>query len=40
MTATIDQQLWNDLREALREVKNHREGKQQMLNAYDLLNEL
>ncbi len=39
MTATIDQ-LWNDLRGALREVKDHREGRQQMQNAYNLLNEL
>jgi len=39
MTATIDQ-LWNDLRGALREVKSHHEGKQQMQDAYEFLNEL
>ena len=36
----IDQQLWSDLKGALREVKSHHEGKQQMQDAYELLNEL
>lgn len=36
----VDQQLWTDLKGALREVKSHHEGKQQMQDAYELLNEL
>ena len=36
----VDQQLWSDLKGALREVKSHHEGKQQMQDAYELLNEL
>ena len=36
----VDQQLWRDLKGALREVKSHHEGKQQMQDAYELLNEL
>jgi len=36
----VDQQLWNDLKGALREVKSHHEGKQQMQDAYEFLNEL
>ena len=36
----VDSQLWSDLKGALREVKNHHEGKQQMQDAYELLNEL
>ena len=36
----VDQQLWRDLKGALREVKNHHDGKQQMQDAYELLNEL
>ena len=36
----IDKQLWSDLKGALREVKSHHEGKQQMQDAYELLNEL
>ena len=35
-----DQQLWSDLKGALLEVKNHHEGKTQMQDAYELLNEL
>ena len=36
----VDQQLWSDLKGALREVKSHHEGKQQMQDAYEFLNEL
>ncbi len=36
----VDQQLWNNLKGALREVKNHHEGKQPMQDAYEFLNEL
>lgn len=36
----VDQELWTDLKGALREVKNHHDGKQQMQDAYELLNEL
>lgn len=36
----VDQQLWSDLKGALREVKSHHDGKQQMQDAYELLNEL
>ena len=36
----VDQQLWSDLKGALREVKSHHEGKQQMQDAYELLKEL
>ena len=36
----VDQQLWSDLQGALREVKSHHEGRQQMQDAYELLNEL
>ena len=36
----VDQQLWSDLKGALHEVKSHHEGKQQMQDAYGLLNEL
>ena len=36
----VDQQLWSDLMGALKEVKNHHEGKKQMKDAYELLNEL
>ena len=36
----VDPQLWSDLKGALREVKNHHDGKQQMQDAYELLNEL
>ena len=36
----VDQQLWSDLKGALREVKSHREGKQQMQDSYEFLNEL
>ena len=42
MTANngVDQQLWNDLKGALREVKSQHDGKQQMQDAYEFLNEL
>ena len=33
-------ELWGDLMGALREVKNHHDGKKQMKGAYELLNEL
>ena len=36
----VDKQLMNDLKGALREVKECIDGKIQMKNAYDLLNEL
>ena len=36
----VDQQLWNNLKGALREVKSHHEGKQPMQDAYEFLNEL
>ena len=36
----VDPLLWNDLKGALREVKSHHEGKQQMQDAYEFLNEL
>ena len=36
----VDQQLWSDLKGALHEVKSHHEGKQQMQDAYEFLNEL
>ena len=36
----VDQQLWSNLMGALKEVKNHHEGKKQMKDAYELLNEL
>lgn len=36
----VDQRLWSDLKGALREVKSHHDGKQQMQDAYELLNEL
>ena len=36
----VDKHLWNDLMGALREVKAHHDGKQQMQDAYELLNEL
>ena len=36
----VDQQLWSDLMGALKEVKNHHDGKKQMKDAYELLNEL
>ena len=36
----VDQQLRSDLKGALREVKSHHEGKQQMQDAYEFLNEL
>lgn len=36
----VDKQLWRDLKGALREVKSHHEGKQQMQDAYEFLNEL
>ena len=36
----VDSQLWSDLMGALKEVKNHHEGKKQMKDAYELLNEL
>ena len=36
----VNQQLWSDLMGALKEVKNHHEGKKQMKDAYELLNEL
>ena len=35
----VDQQLWNDLKGALREVKSQHEGNQQMQDAYEFLNE-
>ena len=35
-----DQQLWSNLMGALKEVKNHHDGKKQMKDAYELLNEL
>ena len=37
---SVDGQLWNDLMGALQEVKKHHDGKQQMKDAYELLNEL
>ncbi len=37
---SVDAQLWSDLKDALQEVKNHHEGKTQMKDAYELLNEL
>ena len=37
---SADEQLWGDLMGALREVKNHHDGKKQMKGAYELLNEL
>ena len=40
MTANVNQKLWSDLREALCEVKDQHEGKRQMQNAYELINEL
>lgn len=36
----VDQRLWCDLKGALQEVKSHKEGKIQMQDAYELLNEL
>ena len=36
----VDEQLMNDLKGALREVKDSMDGKIQMKNAYELLNEL
>jgi hypothetical protein len=36
----VNEQLMNDLKGALREVKDSMDGKIQMKNAYELLNEL
>ena len=36
----VNEQLMNDLKGALREVKDSKDGKIQMKNAYELLNEL
>ncbi len=36
----VNEQLMNDLKGALREVKDSMDGKNQMKNAYELLNEL
>ena len=36
----VDAQLMSDLKGALREVKESKEGKVQMKDAYELLNEL
>ncbi len=36
----VDPLLWDDLKGALQEVKCHHEGKQQMQDAYEFLNEL
>ena len=35
-----NRQLWGNLKGALREVKDSHDGKQQMQDAYELLNEL
>ncbi len=36
----VNEQLMSDLKGALREVKDSKDGKIQMKNAYELLNEL
>ena len=36
----VDEELMQDLRGALREVKSSIDGKTQMMDAYELLNEL
>jgi len=38
--AGVDEQLWGNLKGALREVRDSHDGKRQMQDAYELLNEL
>ena len=40
VTKSVDAQLWSDLKGALHEVKDYRDGNIQMKSAEDLFNEL